>query len=690
MNRRPLVRIAGMLRQLPLGDLIDKALVGLSSVDNTSDADKPLSTAQQLALDGKIDTTERGVSGGIPTLDAFARIPASQLPSYVDDVLEYLTTADFPATGEGGKIYIAINQGSAADPTRQYRWTGSAYMEINPSPGTTDALAEGGTNLYFNESRVRNTVLTGLSLASSAAVAATDTVLAAFGKLQAKLNTLGTAAFANLTTLPSTVGIIGTAAVALTLQRTGQTANLSTRFITDSFDKYFGLKGNGDFAVGDSADLTSYGNSLWHEGNFNPQGLPFINLMLDSGRFNGTIDPLSLYTDATFRNDSTLLTPYNGGVWSSAGEFIFNNNNNGGTAGTMTADVVSLMQAMGRAGDRYGVEFHVGSITQGSGTNVATTVEGVTRYLLSVNNSQAIAAAGNYATFVCWVRAKSGSLSLPAGCYINGVYQSTPPVIGATWVHYRFVILQGNGYNNAFPFFYAETGAVIQVGLPGFFNGMVDVGTHKSPLPTSPAIKEALDKLPKVNPTASGRMTLIGGGEQLRLEGPTSTANYLTIYENTTRRGYLGRGGTGLDLHYAADSGNMVLLSSTAAVQLRHAGVQKFTTTSGGVSISGTFSGTSDRKFKSNIQPHDAAAAWERIEALRVCSYFYDLIGSEFTGFIAQDVEPIYPHSVSRVEDEDGGHLTLTKDEIIADLVAVVQDQQQRLGRLEARYDTTH
>ncbi len=152
-------------------------------------------TGLQTALDGKISTTERGVSGGVATLDQFARIPPSQLPSYVDDVLEYLTAAEFPATGETGKIYIAINQGTAANPTRQYRWTGSVYAEINPSPGTTDALTEGSTNLYFNESRVRNTVLTGLSFASSAAVAATDSVLAAFGKIQAKLNALGSAAF---------------------------------------------------------------------------------------------------------------------------------------------------------------------------------------------------------------------------------------------------------------------------------------------------------------------------------------------------------------------------------------------------------------------------------------------------------------------------------------------------------------
>ncbi|WP_312669740.1 hypothetical protein [Stutzerimonas nitrititolerans] len=139
------------------------------------------------ALDEKIDTAERGVSGGVATLDEFARIPSSQLPSYVDDVLEFPTRDDFPATGEGGKIYIAINQGTQANPTRQYRWTGSVYAEINPSPGTTDALAEGSTNRYFSEPRVRNTVLTGLSLLSSAAITATDTVLSAFGKVQAQL-----------------------------------------------------------------------------------------------------------------------------------------------------------------------------------------------------------------------------------------------------------------------------------------------------------------------------------------------------------------------------------------------------------------------------------------------------------------------------------------------------------------------
>lgn len=157
----------------------------------------------QTALDGKINTTERGVSGGVATLDQFARIPASQLPSYVDDVLEYLTLSAFPATGETGKIYIAINQGTAANPTRQYRWTGSVYAEINPSPGTTDALAEGSTNLYFSEHRVRNTLLTGLSMTVSAAITAADTVLSALGKLQAQIGQKAPLASPALTGTPT-------------------------------------------------------------------------------------------------------------------------------------------------------------------------------------------------------------------------------------------------------------------------------------------------------------------------------------------------------------------------------------------------------------------------------------------------------------------------------------------------------
>lgn len=52
------------------------------------------------------------------------KVPASQLPSYVDDVLEFPTFDDFPETGESGIIYVAIDTGHT------YRWSGSEYIEI--------------------------------------------------------------------------------------------------------------------------------------------------------------------------------------------------------------------------------------------------------------------------------------------------------------------------------------------------------------------------------------------------------------------------------------------------------------------------------------------------------------------------------------------------------------------------------
>jgi hypothetical protein len=58
------------------------------------------------------------------------KVPASQLPSYVDDVLEFANLAAFPATGESGKIYVAL------DTNLQYRWSGSAYVQIGGSTET--------------------------------------------------------------------------------------------------------------------------------------------------------------------------------------------------------------------------------------------------------------------------------------------------------------------------------------------------------------------------------------------------------------------------------------------------------------------------------------------------------------------------------------------------------------------------
>lgn len=126
---------------------LTKADVGLGNVDNTSDANKPVSTAQQTALNLKQDTSAKGQANGYASLDGTGKVPATQLPAYVDDVLEYANLAAFPATGSTGLIYVAD------DTNKTYRWGGSSYIEISPSPGSTDAVAEGVTNLYYTNTR---------------------------------------------------------------------------------------------------------------------------------------------------------------------------------------------------------------------------------------------------------------------------------------------------------------------------------------------------------------------------------------------------------------------------------------------------------------------------------------------------------------------------------------------------------
>lgn len=85
-----------------------------------------------------LKTTSKGAASGVAELDSSGKVPSSQLPSYVDDVLEYSSQSEFPLTGEAGKIYID----TGTDIT--YRWSGSAYVAI----GSFLALGETSSTAY--------------------------------------------------------------------------------------------------------------------------------------------------------------------------------------------------------------------------------------------------------------------------------------------------------------------------------------------------------------------------------------------------------------------------------------------------------------------------------------------------------------------------------------------------------------
>lgn len=126
----------------------------------------------------------------VATLDGNGKIPASQLPSYVDDVEEYASITNFPATGEADKIYVAKNTGFT------YRWSGTQYVRLN----TYDPATQSASGLM---SAADKTKLDGI--AAGAQVNPGDATQSASGLMSSadktKLDGIAAGATANIGTI---------------------------------------------------------------------------------------------------------------------------------------------------------------------------------------------------------------------------------------------------------------------------------------------------------------------------------------------------------------------------------------------------------------------------------------------------------------------------------------------------------
>lgn len=165
--------VGGLAKNMTLTQL--KSLIGTTVEDSlaSDSATSALSAAQGKALmDSKLDSSAYNnyYKGTYTTLGNLQSAHAtSTVGSYalVDG-----------GSGQSAVIYVWDAQ------------DGWVQGGASGSLANTDALAEGSTNLYFTESRVRNTILTGIDLATNAAISATDSVLSALGKLQKQISDL--------------------------------------------------------------------------------------------------------------------------------------------------------------------------------------------------------------------------------------------------------------------------------------------------------------------------------------------------------------------------------------------------------------------------------------------------------------------------------------------------------------------
>lgn len=97
---------------------------------------------------GAVALSEKGAASGVVPLNSSSLIDSKYLPSYVDDVLEYASKKDFPATGETGKIYVD----TSSETNNTYRWSGSMYVNIAKCDNTTYKLSKNGSTITLTGS----------------------------------------------------------------------------------------------------------------------------------------------------------------------------------------------------------------------------------------------------------------------------------------------------------------------------------------------------------------------------------------------------------------------------------------------------------------------------------------------------------------------------------------------------------
>lgn len=282
------------------------------------------------------------------------KVPSSQLPSYVDDVVEVANYAALPATGETGKIYITL------DTNYIYRWTGSTYVEIKDSsavwgaitgtlssqtdlqsalnakeptisPGTTAQYWRGdkswqtlnttavteGTNLYYTDARARAAVSagTGISYSSSTGVIA-STITQYTDALARAAISLTTSGSSGSSTYSSTTGVLNVPTYTLS-GLGGQTQLNGTGFVkasgtTISYDNNTYALDSAVVKLAGSQTIT--GQKTFSSTLYGTSGVFSGQISATSGNINGDNTTNALYITHNSSFNSLVIVQSGGGA----------------------------------------------------------------------------------------------------------------------------------------------------------------------------------------------------------------------------------------------------------------------------------------------------------------------------------------------------------------------------------------
>lgn len=423
----------------------DSALAGKASlIHGHAIADV---TGLQTALDGKQEalgftpenTANRNAINGYAGLDGSGKVAAAQLPSFVDDVVEAANFAALPGTGETGKIYVTL------DTNKTYRWGGSAYAEISASPGSTDAVPEGVTNLYHTASRVNALISSSVGSVTQAWSATLDALAAVattvFGR---SLLTLASAA-----ALRTQIGLTNATTTGRLARYTdtaggqGQTAGLYE-------------DGSGNVAVGNTGPAVKFhvtGDSRL-DGNV-AMGGTAINTANAVSIANNVTDPTITLTGLSASRTLVLTANNAFGIT--------------GVSGTVSVSA-NAFNPTGSLKGVFGQSSH-------SGTGAASDTRGVDG--LIYNTSTGTISAGAALRGTIQNLNAAGKITNAYGCHVSVAFNNGASGSGGditnTYGYYVADITSGQQTNQAYAFYNSDTNA------RSYFGGKTGFGTVTAP-----------------------------------------------------------------------------------------------------------------------------------------------------------------------------------------------------------------